>query len=92
MKKQLLLVMLCAGMFCGTKAKGQEAERLSGYVQAEALDRGQKDTVAQQCKEQPQRRNAGQKGEAGRLIVLRVQQSHSGLQKRSAGDCLLIDA
>ena len=50
-----------------------------------ALDRGQKDTVAQQCKEQPQRRNAGQKGEAGRLIVLRVQQSHSGLQKRSAG-------
>lgn len=29
MKKQLLLVMLCAGMFCGTKAKGQEAERLS---------------------------------------------------------------
>ena len=35
MKKQLLLVMLCAGMFCGTEAKGQEAERLSGYVQAE---------------------------------------------------------
>lgn len=30
MKKQLLLVMLCAGMFCGTEAKGQEAERLSG--------------------------------------------------------------
>ena len=28
-----------------------------------ALDRGQKDTVSQQCKEQPQRRNAGQKGE-----------------------------
>ena len=45
MKKQLLLVMLCAGMFCGTKAKGQEAERLSGYVQAERFTKEKLNTM-----------------------------------------------
>ena len=45
MKKQLLLVMLCAGMFCGTEAKGQEAERLSGYVQAERFTKDQLNTM-----------------------------------------------
>ena len=45
MKKQLLLVMLCAGMFCGTEAKGQEAERLSGYVQAERFTKEKLNTM-----------------------------------------------
>lgn len=45
MKKQLLLVMLCVGMFCGTEAKGQEAERLSGYVQAERFTKEKLNTM-----------------------------------------------
>ena len=45
MKKQLLLVMLCAGMFCGTEAKGQESERLSGYVQAERFTKEKLNTM-----------------------------------------------
>ena len=45
MKNQLLLVMLCAGMFCGTEAKGQEAERLSGYVQAERFTKEKLNTM-----------------------------------------------
>lgn len=45
MKKQLLLVMLCAGMFCGTEAQGQETERLSGYVQAERFTKEKLNTM-----------------------------------------------
>ncbi|WP_301202837.1 DPP IV N-terminal domain-containing protein [uncultured Parabacteroides sp.] len=45
MKKQLLLVMLCAGMFCGTEAQGQETERLSGYVQAERFAKEKLNTM-----------------------------------------------
>ena len=45
MKKQLLLVMLCAGMFYGTEAEGQEAERLSGYVQAERFTKEKLNTM-----------------------------------------------
>lgn len=45
MKKQLLLVMLCAGMFCGTNARSQEAERLPGYVQAERFTREKLNTM-----------------------------------------------
>ena len=45
MKKQLLLVMLCAGMFCGMEAQGQEAERLSGYVQAERFTKEKLNTM-----------------------------------------------
>ena len=37
--------MLCAGMFCGTEAKGQEAERLSGYVQAERFTKEKLNTM-----------------------------------------------
>ena len=35
----------CAGMFCGTEAKGQEAERLSGYVQAERFTKEKLNTM-----------------------------------------------
>ncbi|WP_308550492.1 DPP IV N-terminal domain-containing protein [uncultured Parabacteroides sp.] len=45
MKKQLLLVMLCAGMLCGTEAQGQETERLSGYVQAERFTKEKLNTM-----------------------------------------------
>ena len=45
MKKQLLLVMLCAGMFCGTEVQGQETERLSGYVQAERFTKEKLNTM-----------------------------------------------
>lgn len=45
MKKQLLLAMLCAGMFCGTEAQGQETERLSGYVQAERFTKEKLNTM-----------------------------------------------
>jgi len=45
MKKQLLLVMLCAGMFCGTETQGQETERLSGYVQAERFTKEKLNTM-----------------------------------------------
>lgn len=45
MKKQLLLVMLCAGMFCSTNARSQEAERLPGYVQAERFTREKLNTM-----------------------------------------------
>lgn len=45
MKKQLLLVMLCVGMFCGTEAQGQETERLSGYVQAERFTKEKLNTM-----------------------------------------------
>ena len=45
MKKQLLLVMLCAGMFCGTEAQGQETELLSGYVQAERFTKEKLNTM-----------------------------------------------
>lgn len=45
MKTQLLLVMLCAGMFCGTEAQGQETERLSGYVQAERFTKEKLNTM-----------------------------------------------
>lgn len=45
MKKQLLLVMLCAGMFCGTNARSQEVERLPGYVQAERFTREKLNTM-----------------------------------------------
>ena len=45
MKKQLLLVMLCAGMLCGTNARSQEAERLPGYVQAERFTKEKLNTM-----------------------------------------------
>lgn len=37
--------MLCAGMFCGTEAQGQETERLSGYVQAERFTKEKLNTM-----------------------------------------------
>lgn len=45
MKKQLLLMTLCVGMFCGTEAQGQDAERLSGYVQAERFTKEKLNTM-----------------------------------------------
>ena len=45
MKKQLLLMTLCVGMFCGTEAQGLDAERLSGYVQAERFTKEKLNTM-----------------------------------------------
>ena len=45
MKKQLLLMTLCVGIFCGTEAQGQDAERLSGYVQAERFTKEKLNTM-----------------------------------------------
>ena len=45
MKKQLLFMMLCAGMLCGTQAQGQGTERLAGYVQAERFTQEKLNTM-----------------------------------------------